>query len=277
MPDLNDTLNLLLDSREALASPKELDEARKAIEKFRKTDGPGLLKLIEESSTAADIRHDSYERELYLSRRKPLQDSTFFFGHPVDDAPGHTQAERAAVILLAALEYKTQLESGTARPDMLNETLLCMKSQDWIFHATREPHTGMDKVVKYPSNRNIVVLKGGHVFQLSLPMNTRFAILEAAFVGVISTATTSVPALAALTSLDRDSWASHRKTLLFTPANADTIKAIEAAAFVVCLDDSAPSTPSERCTTFMLNDCCLSNRWLDKASSSQSLQTVSLL
>jgi Choline/Carnitine o-acyltransferase len=37
---------------------------------------------------------------------------------------------------------------------------------------------------------------------------------------------------------------------------------IEAAAFIVCLDDERPSTPSERCNQFFLGDPA--NRWADK-------------
>jgi len=42
---------------------------------------------------------------------------------------------------------------------------------------------------------------------------------------------------------------------------------IEAAAFVVCLDDGSPSTSTERCNRFLLGNP--SNRWSD-----QSLQFV---
>ena len=44
--------------------------------------------------------------------------------------------------------------------------------------------------------------------------------------------------------------------------NAATIEMIEAAAFVVCLDDGSSSTPTERCNRFFLGDP--SNRWSDK-------------
>lgn len=38
---------------------------------------------------------------------------------------------------------------------------------------------------------------------------------------------------------------------------------IEAAAFIVCLDDESPSTITERCNNFLLGDP--SNRWSDKS------------
>jgi NADPH:quinone reductase-like Zn-dependent oxidoreductase/ubiquinone/menaquinone biosynthesis C-methylase UbiE len=265
LPDLNDVLDQLLESRRVFASPEEVDETRMTAQNFENIDGPSLLEQLKETASASDTRHDSWEREVYTSRREPLQDySTFFFGHLVDGAPIHTQTERAAIIAIAALDYKIQLESGPAQPDTLNEIVLCTKSNDWLFHTTREPHTGMDRLVRHSPNREIAVLRNGHVFQLSVPLEATFAMLEAAFAAITSAATSRVPALAALTSLDRDSWASYRETLLLKSANSDVINAVEGAAFIICLDDSASSTASERCTTFMLNDRSFSNRWLDK-------------
>jgi hypothetical protein len=147
---------------------------------------------------------------------------------------------------------------------MLNEAPLCTKSQDWLFHTTREPHIGMDMVVNHPSNRNIVVLSGCRIFQLILPLETNYAMLEAIYSEIIATTPNNTPPLALLTSLNRNSWVAHRSELLLNPENARCIHAIESAAFVICLDISAPTTPSERWTTFMLSDCSVSNRWYDR-------------
>jgi hypothetical protein len=114
MPNLDGTLDELLASRKAVTKPEEVDEAFKAIKSFREIDGPILLKQLEESETTGGTRHDSYERKIYLSRRDPLQDrNTFFMGHPVEGAPVHSQAERAAIIALTVLNYKSNLESGS--------------------------------------------------------------------------------------------------------------------------------------------------------------------
>jgi aryl carrier-like protein len=262
---LTDILDQLLESRRVFESPEEFDETKKTARNFENIEGPAVLEQLKEKSPAGDIRHDSWEREVYTSHREPLQDySTFFFGHPVEGAPIHTQTERAAIVAMAALNYKTQLESGSAQPDTLNELVLCTKSHDWLFHTTREPHPGVDKLVRHSWTREIVILKNGHIFQLSVPLESTFAMLEAALAEITSAATTSVPAPATLTSLDRDSWASHRATLLSNPVNSDVINAVEGAAFIICLDETSSSTASERCTTFMLNDRSFSNRWLDK-------------
>ena len=47
-----------------------------------------------------------------------------------------------------------------------------------------------------------------------------------------------------------------------SPTNHNTLITIEAAAFVVCLDDSSPATPTDRCNSLLLGDP--NNRWSDK-------------
>lgn len=45
------------------------------------------------------------------------------------------------------------------------------------------------------------------------------------------------------------------------PRNKLSIETIEAAAFIICLDNAAPTTPSERFSQFLFEG---SNRWYDK-------------
>ncbi|KAI8626016.1 hypothetical protein F5Y19DRAFT_488748 [Xylariaceae sp. FL1651] len=57
-----------------------------------------------------------------------------------------------------------------------------------------------------------------------------------------------------------------RHELALDTANAASLDAIEAAAFVICLDDESPLTAGEQHTQFLLGrrGRFLSNRWLDK-------------
>lgn len=70
--------------------------------------------------------------------------------------------------------------------------------------------------------------------------------------------------MATLAADERDSWAKLRKMVRSVDkANDALINTIEAAAFVICLDDGSPNTPTERCNQFLLGDA--SNRWSDKS------------
>ncbi|KAI5307321.1 hypothetical protein KEM56_007586 [Ascosphaera pollenicola] len=71
------------------------------------------------------------------------------------------------------------------------------------------------------------------------------------------------PAIGCLTSQNRDAWADAREILLkASPANAGSLKDIEAASFVVCLDDAKPVTLEERSRQYWHGDG--KNRWFDK-------------
>ena len=66
------------------------------------------------------------------------------------------------------------------------------------------------------------------------------------------------------TSQDRDSWYQNRSRLIEQhPNHAETLKQIEAAAFVICLDDFTPATRHD------LSRACWhgegANRWFDKS------------
>lgn len=59
--------------------------------------------------------------------------------------------------------------------------------------------------------------------------------------------------MATWTAEERNAWAQIRQTLRSTDKlNEATIEIVEAAAFVVCLDNGRPTTPSERCNQFFL-------------------------
>ena len=53
-----------------------------------------------------------------------------------------------------------------------------------------------------------------------------------------------------------------REALLRIDNNIHSIQTIEAATFIVCLDDASPGTLVERCYQFLYADG--SNRWYDK-------------
>ncbi|KIH42312.1 hypothetical protein ANCDUO_27705, partial [Ancylostoma duodenale] len=67
----------------------------------------------------------------------------------------------------------------------------------------------------------------------------------------------------ALTSLDRDSWASAREELL-EAGNAEKLRLIDGALFTLCLDDLKSEDPSRLIQSLLIGDSA-TNRWFDKS------------
>jgi acyl transferase domain-containing protein/NADPH:quinone reductase-like Zn-dependent oxidoreductase/acyl carrier protein len=264
VPDLGDTLRMFVDSQKAICSPEELEELAHAVEDFQES-GLELQQALQANASGPESRLEFYENNMHLERREPLQDhALFYLGHLTDGAPSHSQADRAAIITIAALTFKKRFENGVLEQNSLNDVPLCMETLKWMFHVCQEPRKELDHVRKYPSSNNIVVMRRGHLYQVAVREEDGFTPLTALFADLIASSEQALPAVSVLTSKVRDDWAELRSELKGVASNDATLEAVESAAFVVCLDDTAPVTPSERCTAILLNDRHLTNRWLDK-------------
>lgn len=71
--------------------------------------------------------------------------------------------------------------------------------------------------------------------------------------------------LGVLTTNGRTDWAAARAELIKNPANAENIKSIDSALFVVCLDDYSPKSLEEGNRQLLHGDA--RNRWFDKSFS----------
>ncbi|KAK7991205.1 beta-ketoacyl synthase domain-containing protein [Apiospora arundinis] len=263
IPDTAEALRMLADSRRAICSSEELEETKMLIAEFNR---PGLeLQDTPRADTSdAALRAEFYDRHIHLQRREPLQDHALSF----------TLAERAAIITVAALHFKKRLECGQLEQNVLNGVPLCGETIQWLFHTTQEPGLEVDQARKYLPSNNIVVMRKGRLYEVAVHEHDDYASLARLFAEIIGSpeqpAATSTPEVSVLTSKRRDEWAALRSQLqrmgddAASSPNAATLAAVEASAFVVCLDDGAPETASARCTSILLNDRHLANRWLDK-------------
>ena len=264
IPDVSESLRMFVDSRKALASPEELEETKRVVEEFQ-TSGLELQQSLQADPSGQQSRLDFYNTNIHLERREALQDhALFYLGHLTDNAPAHSQAERAAIITISALSFKRRLESGALKQNALNDTLLCMETLKWLFHAYQEPGRALDLVRKYPSSNDVVVMRRGHLYQVSVSEEDSFASLMGLFTDLIESSNHALPPVPVLTGKRRDDWFDLYSELKGDASNAANLDAIASAAFVICLDDTAPVTAAERCTSILINDCHLTNRWLDK-------------
>ena len=269
LPTIEDSLDLYLTSARAFLNATELERTSEAVRVFKRESGKFLQETLESRHIALEIDNWQYDLQVsgvYLRRRMPIHPFGTFYGvHFLTDRP-HSQAERAAIIAETAYAFQRKLEANELEPDYLNDERLCPQSLSWLFNACREPHRNVDKMRKHGRNEYLVVLRRGHVFKIELEQESQpvtRAKLRNAFDEILDLSSQLLPSIATLTADERDSWAELRGVVKSTNLrNHNTIDTIEAAAFVICLDDSSPVTPTERCNSLLLGDP--GNRWSDK-------------
>ena len=270
VPDLTGTLELYLTSARAFLSIEQFNNTSDAVQNFQEGIGQQLQARLLDRSHNPQIdnwQYDLHVRSIYLKRRDPIHPyGTFYGGHVLTNMP-HGQAERAAVISTAAFEFKQRLDAGEVEQEYMNEEPLCMNSLQWLFNANREPGIGVDSMCQYPGNDYVVAMKRGHIFKIMLAENGKavpYLTLKAKFQAIIDLPVERQPGVTALTAEERDTWAKLRENLKgLSAANDALIGMVEAAAFVVCLDEESPLTPTQRCNQFLLGDP--RNRWSDKS------------
>lgn len=267
-PSLDSILDLFQRSRVAIDSADAQASTAESIRDFVASSGPSLHQVVAKMSETALV--NSYEHQIYLKRREPLQDySTFSLIHPVS-APSHSQIVRATVLTVAAIQFSRQLAAGTLAQDTLHGAPLDCRSREWLFNAIRRPGLKTDHMERFSESSYIVFLRRGHAFKMTFPKRGEtldpFSICWA-LEYILEVSEEPQPDISSFTADERSSWAAMRSELEHHhPENADALATIDRCAFVVCLDDEVPMTGGERHTQFLLNSggSRLANRWFDK-------------
>lgn len=214
LPDLESTLQLYLTAVRSFCSREEIEEIEKAIQEFLDLGNIGRQlqnRLLQRASDPSvdDWQSDLYNAHVYLKCRAPINTFQHFGGCFMTDTVQHGQAEQAAIISLAAFQFKQRLEACKLDPDFLNEQPLCMSSLEWIFNTSREPRIGVDRVQKFAKNDFLVVLRRGHIFKVTLKGergNVPYTTLKMAFQEILGRASSNKASVASLTADERDSW-----------------------------------------------------------------------
>lgn len=287
LADLKSTLEFYLYTVSPFCSKEEYQKTTNAVQEFLKPGGLGLQLQSRLEARVNDNQIDNwlfdlYNRHVYLKQRAPIVPCGNFFGCHAATQIQHSQAERAAVISKAAFEFKQSLEKGEISPDYLNEQQLCMNTLQWLFHSIREPHNGVDQMRKFPSNDYLIAMRRGHFFKVALrkaERNISLPSLRSNFQAILDRRLEDAPPITSLTADERDSWTEVRSLPLhcrsrkltsqirprvtaISDRNQELVQMIEASAFIVCLDDGSPNTPTDRSNHFLWGD--VRNRWNDK-------------
>lgn len=272
VPTLEETAKRYLKSVHPLLSSSEFEITEKAVRDFIKPGSIGQELQRRLQARREDPRHRNWIYEwwndtAYLSYRDPIVPYVSYFYSHRDDRRRRNPAQRAAAITSAVLEFKTQVDNRSLEPEYMRRLPISMESYQWMFNACRVPGEKVDYPIKYShkDHNYIIVIRKNQFFKVMHELDGQrlnAAELEKQFRRIYERAE-KMPAVGALTTENRDVWASARSVLFSAhPSNATALETIQASSFVVCLDDAAPVTLEERAHQYWHGDGC--NRWFDK-------------
>ena len=272
VPSLEETAARYLKTVHPLLSSSEFQSTTKAVQDFIRPGGSGSklqerLLARREDPKIKNWIYEWWNDAAYMAYRDPVVPYVSYFYSHRDDRRRRDPAKRAAAITTATLEFKKQVDEGTLEPEYMKKLPVSMESYQWMFNECRIPKKPADIPAKYSptENKHILVIRKNQFFKVmhevdGQQLNT--SELEQQFRRVYEKAE-KAPAVGVLTTENRDIWTEAREVLLNAhSSNAKALKDIEAASFVVCLDDAAPVTLEERAHQYWHGDGC--NRWFDK-------------
>ncbi|WP_280314079.1 choline/carnitine O-acyltransferase [Nocardia wallacei] len=289
LPTLEDSCARFLEWSAPLLTEDERAATERGVADLLRPDGPARILHADLERFDAEPGVQSWLDEFwparYLGRRDRIAlNANFFFLFRDDTALARStsaqQAERAAAIITAAVDYKVRLDAEAIPPVTQRGQHLSMAQNKFLFAETRIPGDPQDTVrVPYseqwpgPSQaRHIVVFYRGNMFRMDVigAGGTPFGQddLVDGLRAVMKAGTRRAPtdtSVGHLTTLARAEWAGVRTALRAEPANVAALETIETALFCVCLEDFAPRDTQHACDQLLHGDS--GNRWFDKAVS----------
>lgn len=239
--------------------------------------------------------------EMYLANRSPvfINGNPFLMFQDDPNLPKeNAQTVRAASLVWSSLKFYQLLQSKKLEPEVFHTKPELSKSNWWpsamkllpesvswygafltgaypldmsqfrrLFASSRIPRTHVDELTEpFPSveeNPHIVVASRGKFYTLYVKSATP-ASIRAALDQIIADSATSAPPpnarVGTMTTVERQQWALVREAL--SQDNAEQLRAIDSALFVLCLDDTEPDS-LESANRRLLCDG-FDNRWYDK-------------
>jgi carnitine O-acetyltransferase len=283
VPALDDTLDRYLESVRPLldGQPERWERTKKAVEAFRRNEGPVLQKRLEERAAASKTSWllDWWNEYAYFSSRESICFYVnYCFGFRPDPRPNLHWLTRAGSLLSGLLEFRALIRSRELEPDSMRGQPFCMAQYDYLFNACRFPRAPLDhtECFGYDGNEHVAVVCRGrfYTFETVHSDGSRLSTLELVHqlrrVYDLATKATSSDTdsneelpVGVLTADHRDVWTEKRKRLLAAhPENAEQLRRIETAICLVCLDESRPETDAEFSRACWHGDGC--NRFYDK-------------
>ncbi|KAI9033447.1 Choline/Carnitine o-acyltransferase-domain-containing protein [Hyaloraphidium curvatum] len=182
------------------------------------------------------------------------------------------QIKRGAAMIHAAMEFREQLRSGTLPADKMGKPAqqMDMNQYRYLFNACRIPAMPSDYVATYPGEENwhVTVMCMNKIWSFETKKDGKLMSVDEIELQVRriveDSPSTSAAPLGVLTAGDRDAWSASRPLLLSAhPSHPEILRVVESSAFMLCLDQTMPTTRAEVARACWHGDG--QNRWFDKS------------
>lgn len=196
------------------------------------------------------------------------------------------QVTRAASLVVSALSFVRAVRREELPPDTVRGTPLCMYQYSRMFGTARLPTDNGCVISQDPSARHMVVMCRGQFYwfdvlddnsdlimtEKDISLNLHVIIEDAAQTPIQEAAK---GALGVLSTENRKVWSGLRDIMTKDAAsnNAECLNIVDTALFVLCLDDTEPSSTAELCANMLCGTSevikgvqvgTCTNRWYDK-------------
>ncbi|CAH1792601.1 unnamed protein product [Owenia fusiformis] len=268
LPTLDETLNRFLTSFKPLLSNDDFANTKKAVESFRKNEGPQLQEgLVRRYNARRNWMSDIWMNYAYLAQRGPIAVFSNFYGVCQPAIPTYDQLARAATVTYHFLKFEELIHTQKL-PVVLAQGLvpICTDSYKQMFSTSRLPGASLDYLKTFQARKHIIVIRKGIYFSLTVrheddtlltPIELR-AQLQKIFDDTKEER--DERNISALTGQNRTLWCKQRNLLLNN--NKETLEAVESALFVLSLPEAEPKDYDHQA------DMCLTGRdhsiWFDK-------------
>jgi len=250
IPELNITLQKLLEWSAPLLTQQEQEQTKKAVDEFLKPNGDG--ERLQHSLVDWSIHHGLSNwsspvwKNIYLESRDSLtiNSNVFYYLKSKLDEIQHSQAHIATALIVSVYKFIAMVDQKTLTIDMQKEWPLCMNQYDNLFSSIRSPRLKTDEFKVSSSRKHIVVMHAQHLYKINIideEGDIRSPSSIKAEINCILCHSENGQNIGLLTTLPRDIWAnSHTDLVQLSTNNRDAMTAIEEAAFALCLDENAP-------------------------------------
>lgn len=275
IPELNETCDKFIEWVQPLLTEKEFAKAKQIVENFKAKGGEGeklqkeLIKWCERESLLNWTA--PFWEDIYLKARTSLvkNGNVFYLIKNKMKALDLPQVNIASSLIVTILKFKSLIDSEELEVDLQNGQPICMIQYKKLFSSTRIPRREKDELKVEKDQRHIIVLHRGDMFSVDVykksgKIKSFLEIKKDLKYIIASSKSNEGNETGILTTLNRNKWADNREKLLkISNKNGESLKRIEDAIFVLCLDEESPNS-LEDASRMMLHGNG-KNRWFDKS------------